>query len=61
MANTRRLIGHKEVAAMLGIEASTFYEWVWRSRDRPPSFKINGRWRYDPDEVEAWKKSHRVT
>jgi predicted DNA-binding transcriptional regulator AlpA len=55
----RLLIGHKEVAAMLGIMPSTLYEWFYTGQDVPPFYFINRRRRFDPAEVEAWKEARR--
>ena len=54
------LICGKQVAAMLGVSHQTFSDWRRKKRSRPvpPGYFINGRYRYDRAEVEAWIRQH---
>jgi len=47
-----RLWAVPEVAAYLGVEPRTIYQWVWERS--MPSRKAGEELRFDPDEVDRW-------
>lgn len=52
----KKLLEGKEVQELLGIHQNTMY----RLQQKDPTFpirKICGKWKADPDELEAWVKS----
>lgn len=54
------LIGHKEVAALIGISVRTFDKWHKLGRPVPPRFRFSRRYRYRRSEVLAWIEAHRI-
>jgi excisionase family DNA binding protein len=54
-----KIVTIKEVSEFLKVKQSTLYSWV--NQKRIPSFKLNGLWRFDMEEIEEWvKESYRV-
>lgn len=45
----------QEVSEYLKVKKTTLYSWV--NRKAIPSFKLNGLWRFDMEEVERWVKA----
>lgn len=48
----------REVAALLGFAPGTIVDWY--ESGKLPGFKIGGRLRFRPSEVEAWLESQRA-
>lgn len=54
----KKLIGIKELAALLGISVNTLYSWVWQRKI--PCYKLSGRMvKFDIKEIEEWLMAHR--
>lgn len=47
-----KLIGVKEVSAILGAKSSTIYQWA--ETGQIPSFKLNGLLRFSEEDIEKW-------
>jgi len=50
-----KIVTIKEVSEFLKVKQSTLYSWV--NQKRIPSFKLNGLWRFDMEEIEGWVKT----
>ena len=56
---TEPLLTARELGAQLGFSAGTIVDWA--EAGKVPSFKIGGRLRFRPTEVEEWLEARRVT
>ena len=52
-----RLLTARELGELLGFSAATIVDWA--EAERIPSFKVGGRLRFRPSEVEAWLEEGR--
>jgi excisionase family DNA binding protein len=54
---TERLLTSRELAELLGFSSSTIQDWY--EAGKIPGFRIGGRLRFRPTEVEAWLETKR--
>jgi excisionase family DNA binding protein len=54
---SERLVTARELGAQLGFSAGTIVDWA--EVGKIPSFKVGGRLRFRPSEVEAWLEERR--
>lgn len=59
----RQFVGIDEILPILG---NPLKSWVYRRtarghEDPIPAYRIGGRLLFDPEEIQAWVESHRVT
>ena len=54
---SERLLTARELGVQLGFSAGTIVDWA--EAGKIPSFKIGGRLRFRPSEVEAWLEERR--
>ncbi|GAB61804.1 MAG: DNA-binding protein [Candidatus Jettenia sp.] len=47
-----RLLKIQEIAEFLNVKESTLYSWA--KNGLLPSYKLNGLWRFDIEEIEKW-------
>ena len=55
---TERLLTARELGEWLGFSAGTIVDWA--EAGKVPSFKIGGRLRFRPSEVEMWLEERHV-
>jgi excisionase family DNA binding protein len=55
---SERLVTARELGEQLGFSAGTIVDWA--EAGKIPSFKIGGRLRFRPSEVEPWLEERRV-
>jgi excisionase family DNA binding protein len=55
---SERLLTARELGAQLGFSAATIVDWA--AAGKIPSFKIGGRLRFRPSEVETWLEERHV-
>ena len=58
MTAPERLLAAREVGACLGFSADTIVDWA--EAGKVPSFKVGGRLRFRPSEIEGWLESKRA-
>ena len=54
---SERLLTAREVSELLGFSAATIVDWF--EAGKLPGFRIGGRLRFRPSEVEAWIEDQR--
>jgi excisionase family DNA binding protein len=54
---SERLLTSRELAEVLGFSSSTIQDWY--EAGKIPGFRIGGRLRFRPSEVEAWLETKR--
>ena len=55
---TERLVTAREIGEQLGFAAGTIVDWS--EQGKIPAFKIGGRLRFRPSEVNAWLEGQRT-
>ena len=52
-----RLVSARELGELLGFSSATIVDWA--EAEKLPSFRIGGRLRFRPSEVEQWLEERR--
>lgn len=57
ISRVKGLLNHEQAAKIIGISTGTLRNWVFNKRKGMPVVKIEDRYYFDKDQIEAWLAS----